>query len=330
VAKVCVIGTTSWGTTLAVLLARGGSEVTLLARASAEADALRIAGENARRRPGLRFPPGLAVSADPAALAGTELAVIAAPSDRLRANLEQYGPAIAASATVLSATKGIEPESCLRMSEVIESFGIEPERIAVLSGPNFAAEIARGLPAATVIAGRDTTRTAAAQALLNGPAFRVYTSPDPTGVELGGALKNVIAIACGLSDGLGFGENARAALITRSLAEITRLGLAAGAQPMTFLGLAGMGDLILTCSSDLSRNRRFGLALARGSSVEAALASVAGVVEGLITARAVPALAQRYSVEMPIALSLHAVLYEGKAPAEAGRELMARSAKPEF
>jgi glycerol-3-phosphate dehydrogenase (NAD(P)+) len=215
------------------------------------------------------------------------------------------------------------------MSQVIESFGVEAARILVLSGPNFAGEIAAGLPAATVVAGSDGRRAVEVQSLLNGPTFRVYTSDDPVGVELSGALKNVVAIACGLSDGLGYGQNARAALITRGLAEITRLGVAAGAQPLTFLGLAGLGDLVLTCDSNTSRNRRLGLALAQDVVLDEALESVQGVVEGVVTARAVPPLAKRLDVEMPISESLHAVLFEGKTAVEAGRELMARAARAE-
>jgi glycerol-3-phosphate dehydrogenase (NAD(P)+) len=215
------------------------------------------------------------------------------------------------------------------MSQVIESFGIETERIVVLSGPNFAGEIAAGLPAATVVAGSDGRRVREAQTLFNGQTFRVYTSDDPVGVELSGALKNLIAIACGLSDGLGYGENAKAALITRGLAEITRLGVAAGAQPLTFLGLAGIGDLVLSCGSSTSRNRRLGLALAREMSLDEALESIDGVVEGVVTAKAVPLLARRLGVEMPICESLRAVLFEGKTAVEAGRELMARAARAE-
>jgi glycerol-3-phosphate dehydrogenase (NAD(P)+) len=175
----------------------------------------------------------------------------------------------------------------------------------------------------------DEARARQAQALLNGPTFRVYTSDDTVGVELSGALKNVVAIACGLSDGLGYGENAKAALITRGLAEITRLGVAAGAQPLTFLGLAGLGDLVLTCGSNTSRNRRLGLALAQELSLDEALESIDGVVEGIVTARAVPQLARRIGVEMPICESLHAVLFDGKTAVEAGRELMARAARAE-
>ena len=324
-----MVGATSWGTTLAVLLARGGSEVTLLTRDLAEADTLEGAGENVRHRPGLTFPKSLGVSNDLERVATADLVVLAVPSASLRENLVRIGPALPSGASVLSASKGVEPESGKRMSEVIEDFGVERERVLALSGPNFAGEIAAGLPAATVIAGRDPARAIEAQSLFNGPSFRVYTSDDVIGVELGGALKNVVAVACGLSDGLGYGENAKAALITRALAEITRLGVAAGARALTFLGLAGMGDLILTCQSDLSRNRRLGLALAGGQSLEAASSTIEGVIEGPVTARAVSVLARRYGVEMPICASLHAVLYEGKTPFDAGRELMARAARSE-
>jgi len=328
-ARIAVIGTTGWGTTLAVLMARNGSDVSLMARTAAEADAINAGRENVSHRPGLRLPANVAATIDAEALAASDLVVLAVPSATLRANLVRYAPAIAPRAAVLSATKGVEPDTCLRMSEVIAAFGIEERRLLVLSGPNFASEIASGLPAATVVAGRDVRLAEEAQRLLAGPTLRVYTSEDVVGVELGGALKNVIAIACGLSDGLGYGENARAALITRGLAEITRLGVAAGASPLTFLGLAGLGDLVLSCASNLSRNRRLGLALAREAVLEEALASIDGVVEGVVTARAVPALARRLAVEMPICESLHAVLFEGKSSVEAGRELMARAARRE-
>jgi glycerol-3-phosphate dehydrogenase (NAD(P)+) len=324
--RVAVIGSTSWGTTLAVLLARNGAGVTLWARTSEEAETLQTKRESPRR-PGLQFPESLNVSADSAAISDAELVVLGVTSSSLRTNLERVASHILLSATVLSAVKGVEPETGLRMSEIIASSGVDAERLVVLSGPNFAGEIASGLPAATVVAGPDA---AMVQALLTGPAFRVYSSDDVTGVELGGALKNVVAIACGISDGLGYGENAKAALITRALAEITRLGVAAGARPLTFLGLAGMGDLILTCESDISRNRRLGLALAKGVSVEDATAGIDGVVEGAVTARAVPVLARKYGVELPICAGLYAVLYEGLSPEKAVRELMARASRPEL
>jgi glycerol-3-phosphate dehydrogenase (NAD(P)+) len=315
---------------LAVLLARGGSDVSLIARTVAEADALNGARENARHRPGLAFPDSLSATVDPEAIATADLVVVAVPSASLRDNLVRLAPAIDPDATLLSATKGIEPETGLRMSEVIAAFGVEPQRVLALSGPNFATEIASGLPAATVVAGRDPERARQVQALLNSQTFRVYTSDDIVGVEVGGALKNVVAIACGIADGLGYGANAKAALITRALAEITRLGVALGARPLTFLGLAGIGDLVLSCESDLSRNRRLGLALAKGLGLEAALASIDGVVEGAVTARCVPMVVRRAGVEMPICEGLHAVLYEGKPAAEAVRELLSRSPREEF
>jgi glycerol-3-phosphate dehydrogenase (NAD(P)+) len=326
--RASVIGATSWGTTLAMLLARRGSQTSLVVRSVAEADNINAARENTARLPSLRLPDNLIATADPESLATSDLVVIAVPSATLRQNLVRHAPAISPDATIVSATKGIEPDTCLRMSQVIESFGVESERILALSGPNFAGEIVAGLPAATVIAGIDEVRAYHAQQLLNSSHFRVYTSDDPIGVELAGALKNIVAIVCGLADGLGYGDNARAALITRGLAEITRLGVAAGAQPLTFLGLAGIGDLVLTCQSDQSRNRRLGHALAKGLDLGQAAESI-GLVEGIVTARATPLLAQRHGVEMPICSSLHSVLFQGKSAAEAGRDLMARAPRPE-
>jgi glycerol-3-phosphate dehydrogenase (NAD(P)+) len=328
-ARVAVVGATSWGSTLAVLLARNGHETRLLCRSAAEAASL-TRERQSPRRPGLVFPENLTASADPRLLAEADLVVLAVPSESLAANLVQVVAFIAPDASVLSASKGLEWQTGRRLSEVICESGIEPERVLALSGPNFAAEIAAGLPAATVIAGADAERARRAQALLTGPTFRVYTSHDIVGVELGAALKNVVAIACGLSDGLGYGYNARAALMTRSLAEIMQLGLAAGARAVTFLGLAGMGDLVLTCQSDLSRNRRLGLALATGLDLEAALGSIDGVVEGAETARAVPQLAQRFGVELPVCSALHDLLYDNLSPKEAIARLMARPLKPEF
>jgi glycerol-3-phosphate dehydrogenase (NAD(P)+) len=327
--NVAVIGATSWGTTLAALLARGGNNVSLMVRSVAEADTLNTARENHRHRPGLRFPETLRATFDPEALATAEVVLLAVPSASLRENMIRSAPAIAHGATIVSATKGLEAPDCLRMSEVIATFGVEAERIVSLSGPNIAGEIARGLPAATVVAGTNSARLQKVQALLNGPTFRVYTSEDVTGVELGGSLKNVVAIACGLSDGLGYGENARAALITRGLAEITRLGMAAGANALTFLGLAGIGDLLLSCQSNQTRNHALGVALAQETTLDEAIESAAGVVEGVATARSLPRLAERYGVSMPICESLHSVLFEDKPPVEAGRDLMSRDIRAE-
>jgi glycerol-3-phosphate dehydrogenase (NAD(P)+) len=329
VTRVAVAGTTSWGTTLAVLLARNGADVALWARTEAEAQSLQ-ASLRTPRRPELTFPDSLHATADPACFADADLVLLAVPSASLRSNLQRIVPHLPPDAAVLSVVKGIEPESGLRMSELIVEAGVAVDRVLVLSGPNFAGEIASSLPAATVVAGTDAGSTSLAQKLLSGPTFRVYTSDDVAGVELGGALKNVVAIACGLCDGLGYGANARAALITRALAEITRLGVAAGARPLTFLGLAGMGDLILSCQSDTSRNRRLGLALATGQNLEAAIASIDGVVEGAVTARAIPLLSAKHGVELPICGALHAVLYEGLAPKDAVGLLMGRASRPEL
>ena len=327
--RAAVIGTTGWGTTLAVLLARNGHETLLWARSAHEAETLALARENQRHRPGLLFPDSLSVDHALDGLAGAELVILAVPSSRMRENLERIGGAIDRDASVVSAAKGLEIDSLLRMSQLLSAAGVDESRVLALSGPNFASEIAAGLPAATVIAGSDASRTSQAQAIFSGPALRVYTSDDVTGVEIGGALKNVVAIACGLSDGLGYGENAKAALITRALAEITRLGVALGARPLTFLGLAGIGDLILSCESNLSRNRRAGLAVARGASLAEALAASEGVVEGVVTARCIPGLVARTGVEMPICAALYSVLYEGKPPQQAVVELMSRSVRPE-
>jgi glycerol-3-phosphate dehydrogenase (NAD(P)+) len=327
--RVAVLGTTSWGTTLAVLLARNGVDVDLVCRSESEVRNMVASGENRRHRPGLLYPETLKPVADLESLAAAEALVVAVPSATLTENLERVLPALNPEATIISASKGINVETGARVSQTIESMGVDAARLAALSGPNFAGEIASGLPAATVVAGPDAGRIQSFQALLNSPVFRVYTSSDITGVELGGALKNVVAIASGLSDGLGYGDNARAALITRSIAEITRLGVAAGAQAMTFMGLAGIGDIILSCGSDQSRNRRLGLAIAKGQSLKSYLMGLDGVVEGAVTAQAIPVLTKRYSVEMPICEALHAVLYGGKPMAEAVQDLMSRAARPE-
>ncbi len=327
--EIAVVGSTGWGTTLAILLARGAREVLLLTRTAEEAERLRRERQNARHLPGIPFPEMLSVTAEAGHLAEAELVVIAVPSASLAANLANVAGSISARATVVSATKGVEPATGRRMSEIILDSGIDPDQLLALSGPNFAREIAAGLPAATVVAGRSAERAVRVQELLGGPKFRVYTSDDLVGVEIGGALKNVVAIACGLSDGLSYGENAKAALTTRALAEISRLGLAAGAKPVTFLGLAGLGDLFLTCSSDVSRNRQLGLAIAGGRDLPAALEEIGGVVEGAQTALAIPALTAKFAVEMPIGQALYQVLYEGKAPAAAVQELMFRDLKAE-
>ena len=328
--RAAVVGTGAWGTTLAVLLANNGHEVSLICRTRDEARTLATDGENRRFRPGLRFPRNLNVQDSPAEVLGAAIVVLAVPSAAMRANLDAVVPFIRREVTLISAAKGIDAGTGLTMSGVIAAAGFSPAQVCVLSGPNLSEEIARGLPAATVIAGSDARRTADAQAAFMSERFRVYTSDDVVGVELGGALKNIAAIACGISDGLGSGQNAKAALMTRALAEVTRLGISCGARATTFLGLSGIGDLIASCESDLSRNRRLGLALAAGQSLADALAGIDGVVEGVATTKAALVLARAKRVEMPIAEELHAVLFEGKPPLQSMVELMRRAPKQEF
>ncbi len=325
--KVAVVGTTSWGTTLACLLAKNGHDVMLVARDAEEADHLQQARANVRHLPGVSFPEELQVVI-PEFTQGSEVFFLAVPSATLRYNLVRVLPFIGPYTLVVSAIKGIEPETGLRVSEIINQAGIQDLRVLVLSGPNFAREIAEGLPAATTVAGMFNAPERI-QELLSSPTFRVYTSADVVGVEVAGALKNPIAIACGIADGLGFGENAKAAFITRALVEITRLGVKMGADERTFHGLAGSGDLWLTCQSNTSRNRRLGLDIAKGRSLSQALSSLGGVAEGAVTVKAIGLLAERYDVEMPICQKLYEVLYEGKDPMEAVQELLAREAKAE-
>jgi glycerol-3-phosphate dehydrogenase (NAD(P)+) len=323
------VGTGAWGTTLAYLLAANGNEPLLVCRSIEEARILRSDGENRRFRPGLRFPPALRIRNRPDVIAGCELVAVAVPAASMRANLRRIQPFVRPGVPVVCATKGIEVETALTMPEVMASEGLQPQQVCVLSGPNFSTEIAAGLPAATVIAGADAA-VAAARAAFSSDRFRVYVSSDVAGVALGGALKNIVAIACGISDGLGLGQNAKAALMTRGLAEIARLGAACGASQATFMGLAGVGDLIATCESDLSRNRRFGLAIAAGRGLAEALAEADGVVEGVPTTRAALSLAVTRGVEMPIAAELEQVLFHGKTPAQSMTALMRRAPTVEF
>ncbi len=331
--KVAVIGTTSWGTTLSVLLAGWGRATYLWSWLEEEAAQLRREGENRLRQPGLAFPPALTVTHDLGeALAGAGLVVLAVPSSSLRENLRRLRPHLDRDAIVLSAVKGLESETGKRMSEVIgEELGATPTTpICVLSGPNLSREIARGLPAAAIVASDDLPTAETVRGLLMGPSFRVYTGDDVVGVELAGALKNIIAIGAGMGDGFGYGDNAKAAFLTRGLAEITRLGLAAGAQALTFSGLAGVGDLIATCSSPLSRNHTVGRELAKGRPLDEILASLEQVAEGVTTAVAARRLARRLGVEMPITEKTCQVLFEGLDPHQGVAELMMREPRREL
>jgi glycerol-3-phosphate dehydrogenase (NAD(P)+) len=326
--RAAVIGTTAWGTTLAVLLARNGLDVTLLARTEDEAADLARKRAHERRLPGVAFPASLDVSATHGSLPEADLVCFVVPSQTMAAAVEQVRDAIAPSAVVLSASKGIELDSGRRMSEVLGE-ALPGRTLASLSGPNLSREVAAGLPTTTVIASADVGVLEALRAAFHTLTFRVYTSNDVVGVELGGALKNIVAIAAGMVDALGYGDNAKAAVMTRGLAEMTRLGVAAGADALTFQGLAGVGDLIATSYSPLSRNRRLGEQLASGRSLSDALEAMGETAEGAATTPAALRLARDLGVEMPIAEGLHSILYGGVSPQAAVRALLERDPKAE-
>lgn len=331
--RVAVVGATTWGTALGIILARKGLPVSVVARTEAEAQQLQSDGCNSRFLPNVPFPESLTVTADPSAvLASTELIILAVPSHSLRENVRAIRKSIVTGTVVLSAAKGLELPSGKRMSQVLEE-ELPPElrsTICAISGPNFADEIVQGKLASTVVAGRDAGCVERAQAILLSGSFRVYTSGDLVGVELGGALKNIIALGAGIADGLEMGDNGKAAFITRGLAEIARLGIAAGAQPLTFAGLAGLGDLIATCASRLSRNRHVGEQLAQGRSWPEIQKSMNNVAEGVNTTGAALAMAQGLDVEMPITQATYQVLFEGLSPLEAVTQLMERPPRSEW
>jgi glycerol-3-phosphate dehydrogenase (NAD(P)+) len=330
-ARVAVIGSGAWGTTLAVLLAQS-EPVLLLTRSAETAERLEKARRNTRRLPGIDLPPGVRITADETRLAdATDLVVVALPSAHVREVMTRIRAVIAPAADVLSVVKGLERGTLLRMTQVIsEAATIDPSRIAALSGPNLAHEIARGLPASAVIASPDAALGERIVARVSRRAFRLYTNPDVVGVELCGALKNVVAIAAGAADGLGFGDNGKAGLMTRGLAEMTRLGIAAGANPLTFAGLAGIGDVIATCGSKLSRNHQLGDMLASGRKWAEVEAILPGVAEGAYTVDAALALAERLGVEMPIAQEVHNALFEGKSVQRCLVDLLSRESKDEL
>ena len=329
-ARIAVVGSGAWGTTLAIIVAKREAAL-LVARSPETAARLEADRANLQRLPGIPFPPRLTVSADPADLGSAELVAFAVPSRHLRAEVARVAAAIPADADIVSVVKGLEGGSLLRMSQVIAAAGgLDEGRIAALSGPNLALEIARGLPASAVVAAADETLAHRVQARLARRRFRLYVNADIVGVELCGALKNVIAIAAGAAEELGFGDNGKAGLMTRGLAEMTRLGIAAGANPLTFAGLAGIGDVIATCGSPLSRNHRLGVELARGRSWTDIEASLPGVAEGAYTVDAAIALADQLGVEMPIAREVHRALFEGKSAKRCLVDLLARESKDEL
>ncbi|MBA2627481.1 MAG: NAD(P)-dependent glycerol-3-phosphate dehydrogenase [Gemmatimonadales bacterium] len=327
--RVGVLGAGSWGTTLADLLARKGMDVRLWAYEAEVVESINERHENVPFMPGAALAPSLRAVADAAeAVDGAELVVSVAPSHAVRSVVGLVQSVIAPGTLVVSATKGIETTELVLMSQLITEL-LPEARLAVLSGPSFAQEVFERQPTAVVAASADRANAEAAQVAFATPRFRVYSHDDVTGVELGGALKNVIAIAAGMLEGLGLGHNPRAALVTRGLAEITRLGIAMGANPLTFGGLAGMGDLILTATGSLSRNRALGVALAEGQSLEQYRAAHRSVAEGANTSKAAAQLASRMGVEMPITANVCAILFDGKSPRDSVGELMERGLKSE-
>jgi glycerol-3-phosphate dehydrogenase (NAD(P)+) len=330
--SVAVIGAGSWGTSVAAIVCAHARTV-LWGRNPDVVEQVVTRHENLDYLPGFPLPPDLRATTDLAeACSAADVVVMAVPSHGYRAVLEKAAPFVGAGVPVVSLAKGIEQETLLRMTEVTLEVldDHEPDRVAVLTGPNLAREVAQGQPAASVIACRDATTARTLQQLCMSRSFRVYTNPDVIGCEVAGALKNVIAIAAGAAAGLGYGDNTLAALVTRGLAEVTRLGVALGGEPMTFAGLAGLGDLVATCWSPKSRNRNVGFELGRGRSLDAIVAESNMVAEGVKSTAALLALADRVGIEMPIATMVGALLYQGRRPAELVPELMLREARAEL
>jgi glycerol-3-phosphate dehydrogenase (NAD(P)+) len=329
--KAAVMGAGSWGTTFAQVLCDAGTPVTLWGRRQAVTDAISGRHENPDYLPGIALPESLGATCDPAeALASADLVVLAVPAQSLRQNLADWAPLIPADALLVSLMKGVELGSCARMSEVItEVLGARPDRVAVISGPNLSGEIAARQHAASVVACADEAAAKLLQGACHAPYFRPYTNPDVIGCELGGAVKNVIALAVGMASGMGLGDNTKATLITRGLAETARLGAALGADLHSFAGLAGMGDLVATCSSPLSRNRTFGEKLGRGATLAEVTAGTRQTAEGVKSSLSVLELARRHDVEMPITEVVAAVLHQGFSVAQAAELLTSRSPGPE-
>ncbi|MDP9167353.1 MAG: NAD(P)-dependent glycerol-3-phosphate dehydrogenase [Actinomycetota bacterium] len=330
--KAAVMGAGAWGTALAKVLADAGNDVTLWSRRAELADEINDTHRNSRYIGDVALPASIRATDNAAtALDGACTVLLAVPSQTLRANLEPWRESIGADATLVSVAKGIELDTLLRMSQVIiQVTGVDPARVAVVTGPNLASEILDEQPAATVVACTDSGRAVALQRALSTGYFRPYTNSDVVGAEIGGACKNVIALASGMAAGVGLGENTAAAIITRGLAEIMRLGLALGAKGATLAGLAGVGDLVATCTSPRSRNRAFGERLGRGGTMESALRDAGGhVAEGVASCESVLALAQSYDVEMPLTDAVHRVCHRGLSVDQAVALLLGRSTKPE-
>lgn len=329
--KTAVLGGGSWGTALAHLLAGKGGSVSLWVRDGAVVEGINERHENPKYLKGLALHHGVCATTDAAeVLAGADLVLSAVPCQQTRGVLRSLRPLLPRGVVVVSASKGIEVGSLCTVGEMVEDelAGLAP-RFAVISGPSFATEVVRGLPTAVVLGCTDRELGATLREVFSSSSFRTYSCTDVRGVELGGAVKNVIAIAAGLSDGLGFGHNARAGLITRGLAEMSRLGVALGAQAPTFMGLSGLGDLVLTCTGDLSRNRQVGLRLAEGQCLDAIVSGMGMVAEGVKTTEAVHGIACRMGVELPITSAMYAVLHDGRVPRDMVLELMTRELREE-
>lgn len=327
---VAVIGAGAWGTALAAHAARQGHEVRLWSREAEVVEDIEARHENRGFLPDVPLPASLRASTDPkVVLEGADVVLLVSPSAFLRSVTERIGPHVPAAAPVAIATKGIENDTLLLMHDVVRQV-LPNHSLAALSGPSFAREVAAGLPTDVVVASKDEAAAARLQEVLHTPMFRVYTSKDPVGVEVGGALKNVLAIAAGVCDGLGLGTNARAALVTRGLSEMARLGVALGGDPLTFMGLSGVGDLILTTTGALSRNRALGMKVAEGVDPAAFLASQRTVAEGYLTAKAAYELAQRHRVDVPITEQVYSVLHQKRPLFEAMKLLLTRAHKDEL
>jgi glycerol-3-phosphate dehydrogenase (NAD(P)+) len=330
ITSLAILGAGNWGTTLAIMQAEAGRAVVLCTHDAALAAMIEARRENARSLPGVRMPDAVRIQAGYAALSGVDMVVLAIASEHVRATCKQLQGILSSGTLLVSAAKGLETGSALRVSQVVaEELPASLPSFAVLSGPNLARELAAGLPAAAVVASADRDVAALGAISLATRLFRVYASDDVIGVELGGSLKNVVAIAAGICDGLGMGTNGKAAIVTRGLAEIVRLGVACGANPLTFAGLSGYGDLFATCVSSLSRNHYLGEEIGRGRPPREILATMTMVAEGVNTARAARVLAHRHQVELPIADQVYAVLFEGKNPLDAMQDLLARLARDE-
>jgi len=330
-ARVAVLGAGSWGTALAALIARHGTRTTLWGRDATVVAAINAKHENPRYLPGIALPDTLQASIDLAEVVGqADLLLVSVPSHAFTQTLQQITPLRPAHAGVAWATKGFEPGSGRFLHEVAAQALGESVPLAVVTGPSFAKEVAEGLPTALTVHSDDPGFAAQVAGVLHGPAFRAYTGQDMCGAELGGAMKNVLAVATGVADGMNLGLNARAGLITRGLNEMLRLNIAMGGQPETLMGLAGLGDLVLTCTGDLSRNRRLGLALGRGQAMDEAVREIGQVVESVQTADEIMRLAERHGIELPIAYTVRDVLHGEITPAEGLARLMTREQKAEY